>query len=292
MMKIGQPQTPPHSTASSTPTQSHQARGVTGSTAPPAWQDPRAAAAQSTLRMPNASSQGVRGDSQVNLELGQSEQFQVTRFNTKVNEVKFTQQPGVSQDLNITKAPLDPRAPPGAHEQAGAFLGWKSGKGELMDLSQASESTRFFATAPMNGCALIVGGSASGPTIMHANYDSDHLRSSTDHNHQVGVYTDAYARIAQQAVGGGHIPGDNLMVFDPGKYLHKDSGVSAVNVFGVKGDDGQWKLHYSAKRQTTEQLPQGFFAKLLGQKPQSRTHNEVITGELWPRPDFRPLEPR
>lgn len=298
MMKVGskspQPAAQSTRTGGSAPVQSSQARGVSGSAGPsaqPAWEDPRAAARQSVLRMPNSSSQPTRGsDTQVALDLGQGEQFQVTKFNTKVNEVQFSQQPGAGKDMMVQKQPLGDRDALGAHEKAGVFLGWKSGQGELMDLSQASKSTDFFATAPMNGCALVVGGSQKGPTLMHANYDSDRLRSSTDHDHQLGVYKDAYGKISQQAVAGGHIPQENLMVFDPSHYLQKGSGVSAVNVFGTKGEDGNWTLHYSAKKQTTEQVPPSFIGSMLGYKPQSRTTTEVITGELWPNPDLSALQ--
>ncbi|WP_224367408.1 hypothetical protein [Hyalangium versicolor] len=174
--------------------------------------------------MPNAASQGYVGDTKNELHLGNGEKFEITRFNTKVNEVKFTQQPGVGTDLSFNKSSLDPRQPLGPNEQAGVFLGWKNGKGEVMDLGQASPDTRFFATAPMNGCALIVGGNGKGPTVMHANYDGAALQNSMKHSDQLNVYTDAYKKIADQAVTGGHIPGENRVVFDPSQEADHGDG--------------------------------------------------------------------
>ncbi|WP_224241097.1 hypothetical protein [Hyalangium gracile] len=295
-MRIGSENTPhrtmsPSGTTPNTP-QTRAATGSTGSANTPGWQNPVALAGATWLRMPNFSSQAYVGDTKAELDLGHGEKFELTRFNTKVNEVKFSQQPGVAQDVSFNKSPLDPREPLAPNEQAGVFLGWKSGKGELMNLGQASENTRLFVTAPMNGCALIVGGPGDGPTVMHANYDSDTLRSSVKHADQLAVYTEAYKKISDQAVAGGHIPPENKVVFDPSKYLKEGSGVSAISVFGIKGEDGNWTLHYNARRQTNETIEPGWFGKLLGQKPQIRTRTELVTGEIWPNPDFSALEPR
>jgi hypothetical protein len=84
--------------------------------------------------------------------------------------------------------------------------------------------------------------------------------------------TDAlYQQVLDQVTANGQVPPENLSILKPSDYMKLDKGLSKINVYGVKGEEG-WKFYYSATRHVPGR---GF---------------EPVTGELWPNRDLTPLQ--
>lgn len=142
---------------------------------------------------------------------------------------------------------------------------------------QLGKDRKFFATAKVDGCCIIVSGDRTAPTVMHINYAPDESRvvpetqaildhrqaafhydrlSKEKHNEYTRFYGGFAADLIKENIIDGFKP---IGVYDPAFYLSKGGWGT---VFGVWRDDHDykgWKFYYNINN-----------------------GNRWITSELWP----------
>ncbi|MBX9701317.1 MAG: hypothetical protein K2X74_17915, partial [Acetobacteraceae bacterium] len=134
---------------------------------------------------------------------------------------------------------------------AGAYwLAWNPWRAYITHLGAAK---RFFVTANLTGCGIIVAGDETDPYVVHANcaaasvVDFPKSGSMQTYNDDLTAERNVfYGQVAAELVRLNHIPSRNLQMLRPEDYGKRASegfgGVCAV--FGVS-DGARWKLYYN-----------------------------------------------
>lgn len=262
---------------------------------PAVWDNPQAVMKDTEVRMPAPPSHGLNPDKPDSTMTVNGHPIKVFHVDPKQNQHVFEQherleRPGNAPYQNLMVVQNGSKPTPGLPTQEGVSLGWNNGQAHVMKLGDAPPGTKFFTTAPLNSCALLVGGPPHAPTIMHVNYDHPELERMDIPPHQLGahqakVYKDGYTEIAKQAQANGLVPSENFFMLHPGNYCKPDQGMSKINVMGTKGEDGNWRLHYSMSHDVKE-TKGGFWPFTSGK---TVTTKQPLSGELWPRPELGKL---
>ena len=112
----------------------------------------------------------------------------------------------------------------------------------------------------LNGCGVIINGTRTNPTIVHANIDMNPLLPKPDWDDPVAVKTyettkkrtfyQFYLNFALAAAESEILLGSvgTSQLFDP--ELYYKYGGSMAKVFGIKDSSDQWTFYYSMERPT------------------------------------------
>lgn len=141
------------------------------------------------------------------------------------------------------------------------WLPWRRGS---VYLGQLGNKYEYFFTARMNGCGMIIGGTAAQPFVAHANLDSDRLTdaltrvrarglSVKEENEAVAaeyalIYEQFYGNLAAKLIHDGLLSGARLKVLTPQEYLIEGKAGFAA-VFGIN-TGGAWKFYGNLAKQT------------------------------------------
>jgi len=141
------------------------------------------------------------------------------------------------------------------------WLPWAEGR---VYLGQLGNKYEYFFTPRMNGCGVIIGGTAAQPFVAHANLESDRLNDAlarviglglgkeaeeeaTAAEHAL-IYEQFYGNLAAKLIQNGLLSGARLKVLTPQEYLI-DAKAGFAAVFGInKG--GAWKFYGNWGRRT------------------------------------------
>ncbi len=164
----------------------------------------------------------------------------------------------------------------GAHEASplvAYYLPWDTNVSYGMNLDDDAD---FFFTAPMNGCAFLVAGSAKKPSVCHANYYLD-----PEQNAQLSdVQRHARRRRFYQLLAT-TVMGEGTTVLHPDFYL-SPGGVKSVttSAFGFRDrGTGNWSFHYHVVFGSNEPWANANGDAVVVQR-QSKPY--FMTGPLWP----------
>lgn len=149
------------------------------------------------------------------------------------------------------------------------WLAWNPWRAYITHLTAAK---RFFVTANLTGCGVIVAGDETDPYVVHANcaaasvVDFPASGSVQTYNDDLTAERNVfYGQVATELVRLNHIPSRNLQMLRPedyGKRLSEGYG-GVCAVFGIS-DGARWKIYYNVGR-----------------------NGQGITRQLFP--DFQPL---
>jgi hypothetical protein len=152
------------------------------------------------------------------------------------------------------------------------YLNWKPNKGYWMKLT-GSPAVRFFFTARMNGCGVLIYGLPTSPTVVHANVDMNNLLAQPGFDNvqatkeyeekKKAMYRSYYLNVAAglsdtpifQAASLSRVglddSGASSSTFDPSVYYKFDG--SFAHVFGIRDSvTGNWTFYWHMTKQTLQ----------------------------------------
>lgn len=138
------------------------------------------------------------------------------------------------------------------------WLPWGSGKVYCGNLGNAHD---YFCTWTINGCGVIIGGTAAAPFVAHANLESARLTAATDvaiaalntpafpaamkkaGRAQALTYEKFYGSLAKVLIDDKGLPSDRpITILTPDTYLIR-AGAGFGAVFGVKSATHNWTFY-------------------------------------------------
>jgi hypothetical protein len=166
------------------------------------------------------------------------------------------------------------------------YLNWKGDTGYWMKLD-GGPTARFFFTARMNGCGVLIYGTPAAPTVVHANIKMANLLANPDFDNvqavatfeekKKAIYRNYYLNVAaglsdtaifqasSLSAMGLDSSGASSSTFDPSLY-YKYNG-SFAHCFGIRDTvSGNWSFYYHMTKQTLQ-------------------GTSFLTGRLWPTLD-------
>lgn len=158
---------------------------------------------------------------------------------------------------------------------SGYYLGWKADHAYALDLNDKGK--KFFVTAPLNGCAILINGSRKCPLVVHANFSDQlpepkyldnatmeenlRIRDETRLQQWTEIYSAYTVDLMKRYLFDRNQP---VGIFDPAFYFSLRG--SQGRVFGLRDTDG-WTFYYSMD-----------CARWQGKRLIRRS----FTGTLWP----------
>jgi hypothetical protein len=147
-------------------------------------------------------------------------------------------------------------------------LKWYTNELYFMTLGNQAD---YFFTAPMNGCAVFIGGNDNAPTVCHANFTLD---EDVPNRYQVRdrLYTELRP----------HIVGTNQpQMLLPSFYLEPGGVTSSfTSVYGFRNTtSGNWSFYYHIVFAATAPWTNSNKTEVV---VQNTTKPYFITGPLWP----------
>jgi hypothetical protein len=153
-------------------------------------------------------------------------------------------------------------------------LDWKADK---IYHTKLGNQAKYFATARVNGCGVIIGGDRNAPTVVHANISPDSVypenagayaawstaQDKAEHQTQLSTrekhdaWARYYANLAIKLRTDNRISSDTISVVDPRIY---QADGSYGRIFGIRADNGDWTFYLNRDKGT----------------------NKAVTQEIWP----------
>ena len=118
-------------------------------------------------------------------------------------------------------------------------LPWEASHAARCSLKSAKTN---FLTPCLNGCGVIISGTAAEPVVVHANTQAEALLTPfvEQQSKYFKLWSDTYVVLASKLVAKRLIPSEGLSLFVPTDYMVP--GVAAATVFGVN-EGGSWSFY-------------------------------------------------
>jgi hypothetical protein len=156
-------------------------------------------------------------------------------------------------------------------------LDWKADK---IYYTRLGNQAKYFATARVNGCGVIIGGDRKSPTVVHANISPDSVypeneaaytawseaKDKAEHQTQLNTrekhdaWNRYYNNLAMTLRKDNRISNDTISVVDPRIY---QADGSYGRIFGVRADNGDWTFYLNRDKGTQQAITQEIWPKMF-----------------------------